>query len=138
LVDLAQQTVDPKIEQQIRVLAEKYDEAFNNNHAAAVAASARATLGRSAEIATVELEITLLGAVICGRTPQCGESVRVPVDYPEQQVAILLFQASRVAPHLILQLHLGASFLVGRQPVFSVFRQISGIFKSPAPAFFRY
>jgi hypothetical protein len=66
-------------------LAEKYDEAINNNHAATVAASARATLGRSAEIATAELEITLLGAVISRRTPQWGESVRGPVDYPSNK-----------------------------------------------------
>jgi uncharacterized protein (TIGR02246 family) len=31
-------TVDPKVEQQIRALAQKYDEAFNRNDAAAVAA----------------------------------------------------------------------------------------------------
>jgi len=34
----AQDTVDPKIAQQIRVLAAKYDEAYNRNDAAAVAA----------------------------------------------------------------------------------------------------
>jgi uncharacterized protein (TIGR02246 family) len=34
----AQQTVDPKIAQQIRVFAAKYDEAYNRNDAAAVAA----------------------------------------------------------------------------------------------------
>src|SRR5271165_4786792 len=38
LPTFAQQTVDPKIEQQIRALAAKYDEAFNRNDAAAVAA----------------------------------------------------------------------------------------------------
>jgi hypothetical protein len=34
----AQQTVDPKVEQQIRVLAAKYDEAFNRNDATALGA----------------------------------------------------------------------------------------------------
>jgi uncharacterized protein (TIGR02246 family) len=38
LPTLAQQTVDPKIEQQILVLAANYDEAYNRNDAAAVAA----------------------------------------------------------------------------------------------------
>jgi uncharacterized protein (TIGR02246 family) len=33
----AQQTIDPKIEQQIRALAAKFDEAFNKNDAVAVA-----------------------------------------------------------------------------------------------------
>ena len=35
---LAQQTVDPKIEQQIRIFASNFDAAFNRNDAAAVAA----------------------------------------------------------------------------------------------------
>jgi uncharacterized protein (TIGR02246 family) len=35
---LAQQTVDPKIEQQIRALAQKYDEVINNHDSTAVAA----------------------------------------------------------------------------------------------------
>jgi hypothetical protein len=34
----AQDTVDPKMAQQIRVFAAKYDEAYNRNYAAAVAA----------------------------------------------------------------------------------------------------
>jgi uncharacterized protein (TIGR02246 family) len=38
LPTFAQKTVDPKIEQQIRVLAQKYDAAINNHDPAAVAA----------------------------------------------------------------------------------------------------
>jgi hypothetical protein len=38
LPTIAQQTVDPKIEQQIRALTMKFDEAFNRNDAPAVAA----------------------------------------------------------------------------------------------------
>jgi uncharacterized protein (TIGR02246 family) len=34
----AQDTIDPKVEQQIRVLAAKYDEAFNKNDASALGA----------------------------------------------------------------------------------------------------
>jgi ketosteroid isomerase-like protein len=37
LPTFAQQTIDPKTEQQIRALTSKYDAAFNNNDAAAVA-----------------------------------------------------------------------------------------------------